>query len=145
MEALLALGAVFMVVGLLIGVFFIITLWFMFEKAGQPGWAAIIPIYNVLILLKVAGKEWWWIFGIFLGIIPVVGWILVIVWHVLVANGISKNFGKEVGFTVGLVLLGIVFYPILAFGNAKYNAVETAPTAPAPEVNEEAAPEAPTE
>lgn len=146
MEALLALGSAFMVFGALVGVFMIIALWFMFEKAGQPGWAAIIPIYNVLVILKVAGKPWWWIFAILLAIIPVVGSILVLVWTVLVWHGISKKFGKDGGFTVGLVLLGIVFVPILAWGSAKYQAFEAVPeAAPAPEVKEEPAPEAPAE
>lgn len=120
MEALLALGTAFMVFAVVVGVFMIVTMWILFNKAGQPGWAILIPIYNILILLKVAGKPWWWIFGILLGIIPFLGWILMIVWQVLVFHGISRNFGKEAGFTVGLVLLGIVFFPILAFGDAQY-------------------------
>lgn len=124
MEALLALGAVFFIFAGVVGIFMIIATWFMYEKAGQPGWAAIIPIYNVLILLKVAGKPWWWIFGILLGIIPFAGIVLVIVWAVLVWHGVSKNFGKDAGFTVGLLLLSIVFVPILAWGDAQYQAVE---------------------
>ncbi len=143
----MAFGAFFMIFMALVAVFMVVTVWIMFEKAGQPGWAILIPIYNVLILLKVAGKEWWWVFGILLGIIPFVGWILGIVWHVLVAHGISKNFGKEAGFTVGMVLLPFVFYPILAFGDAKYETVEAAPApaaapTPTPEVS---APEVPAE
>lgn len=145
MEALFALGTVFMIFMAVIAVFMIVTMWFVFEKAGEPGWAAIIPIYNLLVLLKVAGKPWWWIFGILVSIIPFVGWILYLVWIVLVMHGISKNFGKEAGFTVGLVLLGIVFFPILAFGSAQYapvGAEAPAPEAPAPEAS---APETPAE
>ena len=94
-------------------VFLIVTFWKIFEKAGQPGWACIIPIYNTLIWLKIAGKPWWWIFFIFLG--P-----LVIIWCIWGVNMISKSFGKDEGFTVGLVLLGFIFWPILAFGDARY-------------------------
>ncbi len=149
MEALMGLlaglGVAFMIFVVLACIFMIVAYWFMYEKAGQPGWAAIIPIYNVLILLKVAGKPWWWIFAILLAIIPIVGTILILVWAVFVWHSISKNFGKEAGFTVGLVLLPIVFVPILAFGDAKYELVEAAPApAPAaPVVEETQAPEAP--
>jgi hypothetical protein len=94
-------------------VFYLITYWKIFEKAGQPGWASLIPIYNIIIWLKIAGKPWWWIFFIFLG--P-----LVIIWCIWGVNMISKSFGKDEGFTVGLVLLGFIFWPILAFGDARY-------------------------
>ncbi len=133
MEALLALGTAFMVFGLLVMVFMIIALWFLFVKAGEPGWAAIIPIYNILIWLKVAGKPWWWIFAILLNFIPVVGSILVLVWAILVWHGISKNFGKDAGYTVGLVLLPFVFVPILAWGDAVYQTVTAGSEAPEPE------------
>jgi hypothetical protein len=139
MEALLAFGAIFMVFAAVIGIFMIVTYWILFNKAGQPGWAVLIPIYNILIMLKVAGKPWWWIFGFLLAIIPVVGQILIIVLLVLIYHSISVNFGKDAGFTVGLVLLPIVFFPILAFGNATYNPVQVA--APAVEPVADASPE----
>jgi hypothetical protein len=94
-------------------VFLIASMWTVFTKAGQPGWAAIIPIYNIITLLKIVGKPWWWLF---LYIIPIAG-IVFLVWTY---NMLSKSFGKTEGFTVGLVFLGIVFLPILAFGDAKY-------------------------
>lgn len=94
-------------------VLLIASLWKIYEKAGQPGWACIIPIYNVIVLLRIVGKPWWWFF---LLLIPVVNLIFAI-W---MTNMLSKSFGKDEGFTVGLVLLGIVFYPILGFGDARY-------------------------
>lgn len=124
MEFLLAMGTAFIIFGVLLSIFMIIASWFMFEKAGEPGWAALIPIFNLLVLLRVAGKPWWWVFGVLLSIIPFVGTILMIVWSVFIWHGVSKNFGKETGFTVGLVLLSIVFVPILAFGKSTYKAVE---------------------
>jgi len=88
-------------------------MWRVFAKAGQPGWAAIIPIYNIYIMTKIGGKPGWWVLMMF---IPFVNYVF-IVW---LYNMISKSFGKDEGFTVGLVLLGIVFWPILGFGDAKY-------------------------
>jgi hypothetical protein len=83
-------------------------MWKIYTKAGQEGWAAIIPIYNVYILLKIVGKPAWWLLLYF---VPFVN-IVIGIW---VTNLLSKSFGKSEGFTVGLILLSIVFYPILAF------------------------------
>jgi hypothetical protein len=99
-------------------------MWKLYLKAGQPGWAAIIPIFNFLVMLRVAGKPWWWIFGVLLGVIPVVGQILIIVLMIFIWYNVAKNFGKGVGFTVGMILLPIIFFPILAFGKAEYKIVE---------------------
>jgi len=98
---------------LLLFVVIIVANWKIYEKAGQPGWASIIPIYNMYILLKIVGKPTWWLI---LMIIPVVN-IVFIIWTI---NMLSKSFGKDEGFTVGLLLLGFVFYPILGFGDAQY-------------------------
>ncbi|MBI5759004.1 MAG: signal peptidase I [Planctomycetales bacterium] len=87
--------------------------WKMFEKAGKPGWASLVPIYNVIVLLEIAGKPIWWIV---LLMIPCVGFVVAI----LVFIEIAKSFGKGTGFAIGLILLGIVFFPILGFGDAKY-------------------------
>ncbi|MCX6899377.1 MAG: DUF5684 domain-containing protein [Verrucomicrobia bacterium] len=93
--------------------------WKVFEKAGKPGWAAIIPIYNLIILLEIAGKPLWWIV---LSLIPVVNIIVAI----LVGIAVAKNFGKSDAFGVGLGLLGFVFYPILGFGDAQYQSTPPA-------------------
>ena len=95
-------------------VFLIVTMWKIFTKAGKPGWASIIPIYNVFVMLDIAGKPAWW-FLLFL--IPFVNLIV----SILVIAGIAANFGKGGGFVVGMILLPIVFYPILAFGSAQYS------------------------
>jgi hypothetical protein len=94
-------------------VFYIAAYWKIFEKAGQPGWAAIIPIYNIYIMTKLGGKPGWWTI---MCLIPLVD-IIFLIW---LTNMISKSFGKDEGFTVGLVLLGFIFYPILGFGSAQY-------------------------
>ena len=91
----------------------IISIWRVFEKADQPGWAAIIPIYNLVVMAKIAGKPAWW------GLLPLIPF-LGIIWNIWIINLIAKNFGKDEGFTVGLVLLGFIFWPILGFGPAQY-------------------------
>lgn len=98
---------------LILSIFLIAAQWKVFTKAGQPGWAAIIPIYNIYIMTKIAGKPGWWVLMFFL---PFVNFIFAI-W---LTNMISKSFGKDEAFTAGLILLGIIFWPILGFGSAKY-------------------------
>lgn len=87
--------------------------WKIYEKANKPGWACLIPIYGFIVLMQIIGKPWWWLFLI---LVPVVNFIFLI-W---MSNLLSKSFGKSEGFTVGLVLLPFVFYPILGFGDAEY-------------------------
>ncbi len=106
-------GTMFWVIWCIIIVIEIAAMWKVFEKAGQPGWAAIIPIYNVIVLLQIAGKPIWWILLYF---IPLVGLIIAII----VIHNISVNFGKGVGFTLGLIFLSPIFFPILAWGDAQY-------------------------
>jgi len=106
------LGAYLLFVGVLVAIM-IAAMWKVFEKAGKPGWAAIIPIYNYLVLLEVVGKPWWWLL---LMIIPLVNIVFAIIMYVELA----KSFGKGAGFAVGLIFLGIIFFPILGFGDARY-------------------------
>ena len=92
-------------------VLIIASIWKVFTKAGHPGWAALIPIYNLYILLQIAGRPGWWLL---LYLIPFVNVVVAI----MVAVGVAKAFGKDAGFGVGLALLGFIFYPILGFGSA---------------------------
>jgi hypothetical protein len=87
--------------------------WKIFTKAGQPGWAVIVPIYNIIVLMKIVGKPAWWVL---LMLIPVVNFVVLI----MVDIELAKRFGKGMGFALGLIFLGIIFAPILAFGSAKY-------------------------
>ena len=97
------------------GVVYIAAYWTIFRKAGEPGWAAIIPIYNIIILLKVVGRPWWWVL---LLLIPIVNLVVLII----VLNDLSKSFGKGVGFTIGLIIpiLSLIFTCILGFGSDPY-------------------------
>ena len=87
--------------------------WKVFTKAGQPGWASLIPIYNCYVLLKIVGRPAWWLI---LLLIPVVNFVIAI----LLCIDLAKSFGKTTGFAIGLLLLGFIFYPILGFGDAAY-------------------------
>jgi hypothetical protein len=95
----------------------IIGMWKVFEKAGKPGWAAIIPFYNIIVLLEVVGKPWWWLLLIF---IPCLNVIFILIGWVMINNLLSKSFGQGVGFTLGLMFLGFIFVPILGFGSYTY-------------------------
>ena len=90
-----------------------VSMWKVFTKAGQPGWGILVPIYNAYLLCKIANRPGWWVL---LMLIPLVNFAIAIV----LAIDIAKNFGRGVGFGIGLAFLGIVFYPILAFSDAQY-------------------------
>jgi hypothetical protein len=91
----------------------VIGMWKAFEKAGHPGWSAIIPIYNVYILLQIVGRPVWWLV---LFILPCINFVVIII----VSLDVAKKFGKSPLFGVGLALLGPIFWPILGFGDAQY-------------------------
>jgi len=106
------MGMIFLI-SVPISILMIASFWKIFTKAGQPGWPAIVPIYNIYVLLMVARKPGWWLLLFFL---PLVSAVISIIVYIDVA----KNFGKGTGFGIGMVLLPWVFWPILAFGNAQY-------------------------
>lgn len=102
-----------MLFGAVFGLLMLVSMWRVFTKAGQPGWAVLIPIFNTYVMLKVAGKPGWWLL---LLLIPVVNLIVTI----LMLAGIANNFGKGGGYVLGLIFLPFIFYPMLAFGDAQY-------------------------
>lgn len=112
-------GTVSMILGLIgisgvLAIFlYLIPLWRIFQKAGRPGWEAIVPIYDTVVLCKIVGKPGWWVLLCF---IPVVGFII----PILLCIQLAKCFGKGSGFAVGLILLSFIFIPILGYGGAKY-------------------------
>jgi hypothetical protein len=111
-----AFGMVATIIWVAFAVLMIASMWKMFTKAGKPGWAAIIPIYNLIVLLEIAGKPLWWFI---LMLIPFVN----IVVFIMVLLSIARNFGKGVGFAIGMLLLPFIFYPMLGFGDARYQPV----------------------
>lgn len=106
-------GCMFLLVYLALIVVVIAGMWKMFAKAGQPGWAAIVPIYNIYILCKIVGRPGWWVL---LLLIPIVS----IIFAIILCVDLAKAFGKGVGFAVGIIFLGFIFIPILGFGKAQY-------------------------
>ncbi len=114
--------AVVFILYLAIIVLCIAGVWKTFVKAGQPGWAAIIPIYNLIVLLQIAGRPIWWII---LFLIPCVQIVMIFI----VDIDVAKKFAKGAGFGVGMALLPFIFFPILGFGDAKYQGA-TPPAVP---------------
>jgi hypothetical protein len=111
-----ALGMFFLImlgVGLFISFISVISMWVLFQKAGKPGWAALIPIYNIIVMLEIVGKPMIWIL-----------WLLIpctsIVFSIWLLNLFVKSYGKSEGFTIGVLFLSFIFLPILAFGNNPY-------------------------
>lgn len=107
-------------ISLVIGILTLIANWKLFNKAGQAGWKCLIPIYNVVILFKVAGISPLWILVYFASVIPFVGWVATLAVTIYLMISLAKAFGKSGGFAVGLILLNTIFIMILAFGDAKY-------------------------
>ncbi|MDH5398482.1 MAG: DUF5684 domain-containing protein [Cyclobacteriaceae bacterium] len=102
------------IASIVLSVLYIIAMWKLFEKAGQPGWAAIIPIYNLIVLLQISGKPVWWII---LCLIPIVNIVVLI----MIIHAFSKAYGQGVGMTLGLIFLGFIFMPYMAFsGSVQY-------------------------
>ncbi|MFY0600548.1 MAG: hypothetical protein JXR03_12825 [Cyclobacteriaceae bacterium] len=87
-------------------------MWKTYEKAGKPGWTSIIPIYGTIVMLEIVGKPAWWVILIL---------FLPFIFFIWTYNLLSKSFGNGVGFTLGLIFLPMIFFPILGFGSAKYN------------------------
>jgi len=111
---LAAIGGMMLLFWLAIAVVAIVGMWKVFVKAGQPGWAVLIPFYNAYVMLKIAGRPGWWLLLFF---IPLVNIAIAIV----VAIDIAKAFGQSAVFGVVLLfLLGIIGYLVLGFGNYQY-------------------------
>ena len=106
-------GGVFMLVALAVLVVVLVSLWKIFEKAGKPGWAGIVPIYNAIVLMEIVGRPVWWVVLMFVPCVSIVVGIILCI-------DLAKSFGKDVAYGIGLALLGFVFFPMLAFGDARY-------------------------
>ena len=109
------IGALFVIIYLAVIVLMIASQWKVYSKAGKPGWACLVPIYNLIVLLEIVKKPIWWII---LFMIPIANIYAAIV----MTHRLSVSFGKSTGFTVGLLFLPIIFIPMLGFGDAEYNA-----------------------
>ena len=100
----------FGIIELALIVLMLVSLWRIFTKAGEPGWASLVPFYNAYVMLRIAGKPGWWLLLFFVPIANIIVGILTLV-------GIANRFGRGGGFVVGMLFLPFIFYPILAFGD----------------------------
>jgi hypothetical protein len=109
---------VFYAISLVFGIIAIVAGWKLYAKAGQPGWAVIVPIYNIIVFLKIVNRPVWWIILMF---IPFVNIVILII----LAIDLGKSFGKGGGWSFFLlIVLSIIGYLILAFGKAEYKKIE---------------------
>jgi Family of unknown function (DUF5684) len=106
-------GGVFALVWLAVVVLVFVSFWKIFEKAGKPGWAGIVPIYNIIVWLEIVGRPIWWIV---LMLVPCVSLVV----GIILCIDLAKAFGKDAGYGIGLALLPFIFFPMLAFGDARY-------------------------
>jgi hypothetical protein len=106
-------------------VLMIAGMWQAFAKAGRPGWAAIVPVYNVVVMLEIAEKPLWWIALFFIPIVSLVFGILSLI-------AFAEKYGKGGGFVVGLIFLPFIFWPILGLGDARYMGAPPPPQGFAP-------------
>jgi hypothetical protein len=107
------IAGLFLLVVIAVVVFYIAALWRLFAKAGVPGWGAIIPIFNIYLWCKIAGRPGWWVLLFF---VPVVNVIV----HLIVSLDVAKSFARSGAFGVGLWLLAFIFVPILGYGSSRY-------------------------
>ena len=106
-------GPAFWICWSVFAILMIVALWKVFTKAGQPGWASIVPILNTYFLCKIAGRPGWWVILMFIPFVNLIIWIILCI-------DIAKSFGKGAGFGIGLLLLPFIFFLILGFGSAQY-------------------------
>jgi hypothetical protein len=135
-----------MAIGFLVWLFIKICQWIIFQKAGQAGWKSLIPIYDTFVLLRIIQRPQWWgyvIIGVsivqvilsamldggnndstVLQIISSLATLVAFIYSVRITNGLSRSFGHGIGFTIGLLFLPYIFYPILAFGSSTYRSTQ---------------------
>ena len=117
-NALAGIGIAYVLFCIALAVFMIVSMWKVFEKAGKPGWAALIPVYDIYVLFEIGGQKGAYAFFIF---IPFVGGIIAFVFEVMALLELAKRFGKDTTFGVLSIFFPIVTFPILAFSDAKYS------------------------
>jgi hypothetical protein len=98
---------------LILSILNIMVLWVIYDKAGQTGWACLVPIYNIIVLLKICERPAWWIL---LLMIPFVNLFATFILQI----DLARVFGKRIGFAAGLIFFNLIFMAILAYGDAEY-------------------------
>lgn len=108
------------IIALLIALIMTVAYWKIFSKSGYPGWKCLIPVYNLIIFLKITGNKTWWIFIL---LVPLVNLVVAII----LLLDLGKVFGKRNAFRAGLIFLPFIFIPILGFSKASYSKPEDQP------------------
>lgn len=103
----------FLLFNIAVALIMVVSLWKIFTKAGKPGWASIIPIYNVIVILDIVKRPTWWVVLFFVPFVNIV--IMFMVFYDL-----SKSFGKDIGYAIGLTFVPIIFLPMLGLGKSTY-------------------------
>jgi len=106
-------GGFFFLICSLVLILILVSLWKIFIKAKKPGWAALVPIYNIVVMLEIVGMPTWYIFLMFIPLVNLVIGLMILV-------NLTKAFGKSTGFVLGMIFLPLIFYPILAFDKSEY-------------------------
>ena len=107
------IGTVVLLFQLALIVIQVTGMWAVFTKAGHAGWKAIIPVYNLYVMLQIGEQAWWWLLLVF---VPVVNLYAVYKIHA----GVARAFGRGIGFGLGLAFFGILFFPLVGFGDYQY-------------------------
>jgi len=97
----------------LVGLLMLVSMWKIFMKAKKPGWAALVPIYNIVVMLEITGMPTWYVFLMFIPLVNLVIGLMILV-------NLAKAFHKSTGFVLGMIFLPVIFYPILAFDKSGY-------------------------
>lgn len=108
-----ALSPAMIVVSIVLGLIGLISHWIIFKKADEPGWASIVPLYNAFVMFRIAWGNGWKVLWL---LVPLVNVVVAII----LQTKLARSFSKSTGFALGLIFLPIIFYPILAFGEARY-------------------------
>lgn len=109
----LGMFGLFAVIWLASFVLYLVAMWKLFVKMGQPGWIGLVPVLNAYGVYKLAGRDWWWVILLLIPCVQIVAlWFL--------AADTAKLFGKELGWTLLLFFVPGLGYLILAFGDSQY-------------------------
>lgn len=115
---LAGVGVVSWIISMAICVVMIIAMWKIFKKAGKNGWEAIVPVYNIIVMLEISNIPVWQIVFYF---IPFANIYIMFKQYIELA----KKFGKSSGFGVLTAFFPFICLPILGFGSASYEGTAT--------------------
>ena len=104
-----ALGTLIFLMPFIFYIFFAYCIYVIAKKLGtENAWLAFVPVFNFILILRIAGMSGWWILGLLVPLLNI--YVVIKAWH-----GVSLRTGHDAGWTVGLILLGAIFVPLTAF------------------------------